>query len=112
MLYFFFSSRRRHTRCALVTGVQTCALPICYGIVNKVVPDDQVEAAAYEWAAKIAEGAPLTARWHKQFIYRLMEPAPLTEAEKDMGYDAFDTEDFQRGYKAFLAKAKPSFVGR
>src|SRR3546814_15050810 len=25
----FFSSRRRHTRCALVTGVQTCALPIC-----------------------------------------------------------------------------------
>src|SRR3546814_10774562 len=28
---FFFSSRRRHTRCALVTGVQTCALPICKG---------------------------------------------------------------------------------
>src|SRR3546814_3358914 len=27
---FFFSSRRRHTICALVTGVQTCALPICY----------------------------------------------------------------------------------
>src|SRR3546814_12582741 len=29
---FFFSSRRRHTRCALVTGVQTCALPICEGV--------------------------------------------------------------------------------
>src|SRR3546814_4354360 len=28
MCVFFFSSRRRHTRCALVTGVQTCALPI------------------------------------------------------------------------------------
>src|SRR3546814_17446247 len=28
-IFFFFSSRRRHTRCALVTGVQTCALPIC-----------------------------------------------------------------------------------
>src|SRR3546814_18343522 len=27
-IWFFFSSRRRHTRCALVTGVQTCALPI------------------------------------------------------------------------------------
>src|SRR3546814_3422846 len=27
--HFVFSSRRRHTRCALVTGVQTCALPIC-----------------------------------------------------------------------------------
>src|SRR3546814_3513387 len=28
LVKFFFSSRRRHTRCALVTGVQTCALPI------------------------------------------------------------------------------------
>src|SRR3546814_9142814 len=28
--FFFFSSRRRHTRCALVTGVQTCALPISW----------------------------------------------------------------------------------
>src|SRR3546814_5999921 len=37
---FFFSSRRRHTRCALVTGVQTCALPISprttVGTVNTV----------------------------------------------------------------------------
>src|SRR3546814_3908281 len=30
--FFFFSSRRRHTRCALVTGVQTCALPIYLNI--------------------------------------------------------------------------------
>src|SRR3546814_3497200 len=31
VILFFFSSRRRHTRCALVTGVQTCALPISLG---------------------------------------------------------------------------------
>src|SRR3546814_9686563 len=31
VMFFFFSSRRRHTRCALVTGVQTCALPIWSG---------------------------------------------------------------------------------
>src|SRR3546814_16820004 len=36
--FFFFSSRRRHTRCALVTGVQTCALPISVGS-----PDDPLE---------------------------------------------------------------------
>src|SRR3546814_2373974 len=35
VLCFFFSSRRRHTRCALVTGVQTCALPI-YGVAAQV----------------------------------------------------------------------------
>src|SRR3546814_6344210 len=32
---FFFSSRRRHTRCALVTGVQTCALPILFSISGR-----------------------------------------------------------------------------
>src|SRR3546814_4757056 len=32
----FFSSRRRHTRCALVTGVQTCALPISPIIIKKI----------------------------------------------------------------------------
>src|SRR3546814_15835094 len=38
---FFFSSRRRHTRCALVTGVQTCALPIFYreGPGDTLLPD-------------------------------------------------------------------------
>src|SRR3546814_1966277 len=36
---FFFSSRRRHTRCALVTGVQTCALPILVFVTH-----DQTEA--------------------------------------------------------------------
>src|SRR3546814_1333147 len=35
-MFFFFSSRRRHTRCALVTGVQTCALPICRGVDHAV----------------------------------------------------------------------------
>src|SRR3546814_5298148 len=34
---FFFSSRRRHTRCALVTGVQTCALPICLQVLGGAV---------------------------------------------------------------------------
>src|SRR3546814_8145741 len=39
IIFFFFSSRRRHTRCALVTGVQTCALPILgigYTVSKKV----------------------------------------------------------------------------
>src|SRR3546814_3359556 len=35
---FFFSSRRRHTRCALVTGVQTCALPIWCPVPAKLAP--------------------------------------------------------------------------
>src|SRR3546814_16539369 len=38
LLYLFFSSRRLHTRCSLVTGVQTCDLPIFFGI-NKPMRD-------------------------------------------------------------------------
>src|SRR3546814_6568580 len=47
MICFFFSSRRRHTRCALVTGVQTCALPILQSsceindAVAEVFPEDR-----------------------------------------------------------------------
>src|SRR3546814_1049973 len=40
---FFFSSRRRHTRCALVTGVQTCALPI-----SRQTRPETADAADYE----------------------------------------------------------------
>src|SRR3546814_2433559 len=43
---FFFASRRRHTRCALVTGVQTCALPILWRIVTLALqPVDTVPHA-------------------------------------------------------------------
>src|SRR3546814_5468693 len=43
---FFFSSRRRHTRCALVTGVQTCALPISDGRAVLVPVCRRVELGA------------------------------------------------------------------
>ena len=82
------------------------------GIVNRVVPDDQVEAEAYAVATQIAEGAPLAARWHKRFVYDLVARRPLTEGEKDVAYQCFDTEDFQTGYRAFLAKTTPQFIGR
>src|SRR3546814_4976040 len=42
-LIFFFSSRRRHTRCALVTGVQTCALPISAEMLNSLLHERGIE---------------------------------------------------------------------
>src|SRR3546814_9915209 len=53
---FFFSSRRRHTRCALVTGVQTCALPI-YRLYPQVRFPDFVKdgANAVKWARDNAD---------------------------------------------------------
>ena len=82
------------------------------GLVNRVAPDDEAEAAAHRMAASIAEGAPLSARWHKKFIHRLLDPRPLTDEERDEGYDCYDTEDFRIGFQAFLAKERPKFTGR
>jgi enoyl-CoA hydratase/carnithine racemase len=76
------------------------------------VPDHEVSAEARASAQRIADGAPLVARWHKKFARRLTDARPLTEAEYDECFDCFDSEDFRIGYAAFLAKRKPGFVGR
>lgn len=81
-------------------------------LVTRVVPDDQVAAEALATARRIAAGAPLAARWHKKFANRLRDPAPLTAAERLEAFECFDSEDFQIGYRAFLAKQRPGFVGR
>ena len=82
------------------------------GIVNRVVPDDKVEEEVNATAQRIADGAPLVARWHKKFVRRLRQGTPLSQAEIDEGFACFGTEDFQIGYKAFLAKQQPEFIGK
>jgi enoyl-CoA hydratase/carnithine racemase len=82
------------------------------GLVTRVVPDDQVGTEARATALRIAEGAPLAARWHKKFVRRLAQGTPITADEADECFDCFDTEDFRAGYAAFLAKRKPQFHGR
>jgi enoyl-CoA hydratase/carnithine racemase len=82
------------------------------GLVTRVVADDQVATEARATAERVAEGAPLVARWHKKFAKRLAAGGPLSPEELDECFDCFDTEDFRIGYSAFLAKTKPGFVGR
>ena len=82
------------------------------GLVTRVVADADVARETRATAERIADGAPLVARWHKKFARRLADPRPLTEAECDQCFDCFDTEDFRIGYAAFLAKQKPGFIGR
>jgi len=82
------------------------------GLVNRVVADNKVAAECRETSERIAAGAPLVARWHKKFIRRLADPAPIPQAEWDEGFACFDTEDYATGRAAFLAKTKPEFHGR
>jgi enoyl-CoA hydratase/carnithine racemase len=82
------------------------------GLVNRVVPDDKVEEETAAMVGRIAEGAPLVARWHKRFARRLADPRPLTPEEYDESFACFGTEDYRIGYRAFLAKGKPDFRGK
>ena len=82
------------------------------GLVTRVVADTEVEAETLATARRIADGAPLVARWHKRFVARLADPRPLQAAEIEEGFACFDSEDFRIGYRAFLDKSKPRFVGR
>jgi len=82
------------------------------GLVTRVVPDDKVEEEAYAAARRVAAGAPLVNRWHKKFARRVLDPRPLSAEEFDEPYLTFDTQDFQNGFRSFLAKRTPVFEGR
>ncbi|MBU6498938.1 MAG: enoyl-CoA hydratase/isomerase family protein [Rhodospirillales bacterium] len=82
------------------------------GLLSRVVPDGQVEAEATALAARISEGSPLSARFHKAALRKLRGALPITPAE-DLAVNGFvETEDFHNAARAFVAKQKPVWRGR
>src|SRR3546814_6786142 len=61
---FFFSSRRRHTRCALVTGVQTCALPISLRRGKRTQEHGSDVEAMVRDLSELREGDPVVHAQH------------------------------------------------
>ena len=82
------------------------------GLLSRVVADDRVFAEANETAARISAGAPLVARWHKQWAQRLTHDRPLSDSEKRSAFDFLATDDYQEGIRAFFEKRKPRFTGK
>ena len=82
------------------------------GLLSRVVDDEKVFEEAAACAARICAGAPLVARWHKQWVKRLMDGGALSDAEKREAFAFLDTEDYREGLEAFLAKRPPVFRGR
>jgi len=82
------------------------------GLLSRVVPDDAVDAEAMALAQRIAEGAPLSARFHKAAIQKLRGELPITAEESRAVSDFALTEDFQNAFRAFKEKRKPVWNGR
>ncbi len=81
-------------------------------MVTRVVQDGALTTAVQGIVEEITSGAPLAARWHKRFIQHLSSHQPLSEADKAICFDCYDTADYREGCQAFKAHRKPVFKGK
>src|SRR3546814_5602606 len=98
----FFSSRRRHTRCALGTGVQTCALPILDGRNRALIeagralhldysaPGADMVAANINGEASRVRGTSFAAPFVAGRLYRHLQQASITAAMQALAAEARD----------------------
>jgi enoyl-CoA hydratase/carnithine racemase len=83
------------------------------GLVNQVVPADQLAAVTAEWAARLAALPPIAARLAKEAVYRSHDrdlPAALAQEEENQE-KCFRSKDALEGFSAFSAKRPPHFEG-
>jgi enoyl-CoA hydratase/carnithine racemase len=84
------------------------------GLVNKVVPDGDFDAAVADWAQRLARKSPVMMRLGKDAMHRQQDLA-FADALELLHHNltlAFSTEDLQEGVRAFFEKREPRWTGR
>src|SRR3546814_3099606 len=97
LLCFFFSSRRRHTICALVTGVQTCALPIC-------AFDDVAALDEPRWATKWRVWKRMTSSYQQGAVFLAGDAAHCHSPSGGSGMNVSMQDTFTLAWKIAMVE--------
>jgi enoyl-CoA hydratase len=82
------------------------------GLVNEVVPLDQLMPTALKWAETICKNGPLAVRTAKEIAVRALTLESGFVLEKALGARVFSSEDAKEGPRAFAEKRPPRYTGR
>ncbi|HEV7888480.1 MAG TPA: enoyl-CoA hydratase-related protein [Acidimicrobiales bacterium] len=84
------------------------------GLVNEVVPDDELDARAFAFAQRLAAGAPLAVQYTKLAVNKLVKDALQTSFDIATAYEivTFKSEDHQEALAALKEKRPPNFKGQ